>query len=272
LPSINKHISSFTEFEILKALQAKFAAPAWAFIRHARNTTGFSRQVRTADAIAMSLWPSRGLELLGFEVKVSRYDFTRELKDPEKAEEIQQYCDRWWLAVGDAEIVHKGELPPTWGLMELRNSKLRVIAEAPKLTAKPLNRGFLAALLRCAITTTGTEAQYKAIRESAFEDGKAKGREVAERRLQMVATEKTKLEETIAGFEKGAGLSLSALSARFGARKVGEVVKMVLNGGIEKDLESLRGIHAIANSLASSLQQEINAIESLLDAKRGGER
>lgn len=86
--------------------------PAWAFVPKVRDAAGFSA-TRTIDAIAMSLWPSRGLELHGHEIKVSRSDWLRELKEPEKAEAFSSVVDRWWLVVSDAQIVAAGELPPS---------------------------------------------------------------------------------------------------------------------------------------------------------------
>ena len=52
----------------------------------------------SGDAVIMSLWPSRGLELHGVEIKVSRADWKREAADPAKAEAIAAYCDAGELA------------------------------------------------------------------------------------------------------------------------------------------------------------------------------
>jgi hypothetical protein len=62
----------------------------------------------------MSLWPSRGIELHGIEIKVSRNDWLKELGDPAKADEIARFCDRWWVAAGD-ESIHQ------WDSLEKRN-------------------------------------------------------------------------------------------------------------------------------------------------------
>jgi hypothetical protein len=80
-----------------------------------RNSTGYGD--RTCDAIAMSLWPSRGLELHGIEIKCSRGDWLHELKRPDKADKMFKYFDRWWLAVSDESVAHDYEIPPTWGLI-----------------------------------------------------------------------------------------------------------------------------------------------------------
>jgi len=92
-----------TAAEILVSLQERFCGPQYAFLPAVRDRTGMGAS-RTADAMAMSLWPSRGLELFGFEIKVSRMDWLRELKAPEKSEELFGYCDRWYVVVADKSI------------------------------------------------------------------------------------------------------------------------------------------------------------------------
>ena len=134
--------------ELLNLLAAEWPSPDYAFIPEFRGGTGWSREQR-ADAIAMHLWPSKGLELVGFELKVSRGDWLRELKDPNKAEAIKCFCDRWYLIIPDLKIVkYADELPTGWGLMHVENGKLRTMIEAPKLTPLPIDRAFLASVMR----------------------------------------------------------------------------------------------------------------------------
>ena len=121
------------------ALARQFAAPRWATFFEVRDDAGFKAQ-RTADAVSVATWTSMGLAVWGFEVKRSRSDFLRELKQPEKCSTIVRYCDRWVLAVADAEIAKPDEVPETWGLMVLRGKSLVTVKKAPKLTptlAKP---------------------------------------------------------------------------------------------------------------------------------------
>jgi len=124
-----------------------FSAPAHAVLSEVRNGTGYSGAVRTADALVVSLWPSRGIWFAGVEIKVSRSDWTAELKQPEKSAEIQKFCDYWWVAT-PAGIVQPGELPTTWGLIEVGVQSNRIVTPAPKLEAKPLSSSFVAAILR----------------------------------------------------------------------------------------------------------------------------
>ncbi|GAI18718.1 unnamed protein product, partial [marine sediment metagenome] len=105
-----------TTEQVLQALRNKYPSDAYAFLTQVGNATGFICN-RWADAIAMSLWPSRGLEIIGFEIKVSRSDWVKELKKPDKADTIANYCDSWYLVLGDESILRLGELPMEWGLM-----------------------------------------------------------------------------------------------------------------------------------------------------------
>lgn len=130
------------------ALRKRCAAPQWCLLEEVRESVGHGSK-RSADAIAMSTWEGRGLELHGFELKASRSDWLRELKDPEKAEPLTRYCDRWWVVAADAGIVRDGELPPGWGLLVLRGSVLQTAVGAPKReSVSSPDRPFLAALLR----------------------------------------------------------------------------------------------------------------------------
>ena len=89
---------------IKAALRLKYAAPQYATLEEVRNATGRAKRrqsgkasgPRYADMIAMALWPSLGLEIIGFEVKTTRADWLKEISDEKKAVAVQQYCDRWY--------------------------------------------------------------------------------------------------------------------------------------------------------------------------------
>ena len=135
--------------DLVGALRQRYAPPAFAFLPQVANGTGGNRS-RTADALAMSLWPSRGLELHGFEIKVSRGDWLRELKEPAKADAVARFCDRWWIVVPTRDIVKPAELPRGWGLLATSGESLRAVVEAGIIECEPLTRQFLAAVLRVA--------------------------------------------------------------------------------------------------------------------------
>jgi hypothetical protein len=137
-----------TTEQLMVLLKDKYCAPEYAFLPQVRNQTGYSRQVRTADALALSLYPSRGLFMHGFEVKVSRSDWFNDLKNPEKADEIAKYCDYWWLVVSDLKVCKLEELPPTWGLLVAQNEKLYVAKQALKIESVPITKTMLCGIMR----------------------------------------------------------------------------------------------------------------------------
>ena len=143
--------------ELLKLLSENYTAPTCAFIPEFRCGTGYSRETR-ADAIAMNLWPSMkdGLEIIGFELKVSRGDWLREVKNSHKASPIKQFCDRWYLVVSEASIVKDfDEIPRDWGFIFPKNGKLDFYKPAPKLEAVVPDKAFIAALMRRASRVDG---------------------------------------------------------------------------------------------------------------------
>ncbi len=135
-----------TANEVLTALRVTHAAPEWVFLADVANGTGMHAR-RRADAIAMNLWPSRGLEVKGFEIKVSRGDLKRELAEPEKADAVARYCDTWWIAAPKG-LVQAGDLPLSWGLVEVTEKGARTTKAADRQEAAPLTRHFVAALAR----------------------------------------------------------------------------------------------------------------------------
>lgn len=141
-----------TEAEMIDALYSRYCfvggnGQRYAVAAQVRSRAGFDAR-RTADFVAMDLWPSARLTLHGHEVKVSRSDWLRELKDPSKAAEFVPYMNCWWVVVSDARIVREGELPGDWGLMAMRGSLLTVVKKAPRRDALPLTPSRLAAILR----------------------------------------------------------------------------------------------------------------------------
>lgn len=158
------------------ALRIKYAAPEYAVLEEVRNATGLlkkrhGKQPRYADMVAMGLWPSSGLELMGFEVKVSRADWLSEISDEKKAVAVSQFCDRWYLVTNSEKIVKEGELPAGWGWLVVdENCRIKEMVAAPKLDAKPVTREFLASLMRNATTSNPDyiEVQSKIIQDAAL--------------------------------------------------------------------------------------------------------
>lgn len=133
--------------DIQDALKKYYGAPEYAIFFEVMDATG-ARHNGYADAVVMPLWPSRGTDLMGFEIKVSRGDWLREKANPAKAERFAARCDRWCLVTAQGVISTESEVPAGWGWMEFQPKGLVTIRPAPKLEAQPLDRPFLAALCR----------------------------------------------------------------------------------------------------------------------------
>jgi len=257
-----------TEESMLALLEKRYRGevrgngPAWAFVPKVRNAAGFNA-TRTIDALAMSLWPSRGLEIHGHEVKVSRTDWLRELKDPAKAEVFARLVDRWWLVVSDASILQEGELPPTWGLMVATARGLVVKVQAPELPATDapwMPRSFLAALLRSATRTHEvTPAEVEAAVSSAREAWDAQHGENIDRWRER----RDSLRERIRSFEEASGLSLASWLGGDGeAQRVGAAVRLVLDGDakVEQYERRIRNLADQAERFAQELRAAVGDV------------
>jgi hypothetical protein len=167
--------TAMTEAAVTDALHLRYSqvhgnGRRYAVAAGVRSHAGFDAR-RTADYVAMDLWPSKGLALHGHEIKISRSDWLRELKEPEKAAEFIPYMNFWWLVASHPRIVRDGELPEGWGLMVMRGPLLVVATRAPRRDAKPLTPTRLAALLRAVGQTSAYLERRHAEREHASNAG-----------------------------------------------------------------------------------------------------
>lgn len=89
-----------------------------------------------ADALFVGFTSTTGRQLVGYEIKVTRADWLRELEQPLKAGWWADQCHEWWLAAANDLIVEPGELPPGWGLITpkgVRAGKLQLKIVEPAL-------------------------------------------------------------------------------------------------------------------------------------------
>jgi hypothetical protein len=209
---------------IRKALQTRFAAPEWACFFEVAQGTG-SNGGRSADCVAMNMFPSRGLRVHGVEIKASRSDWQRELRDPTKAEPIMRFCDHWWIAAR-AGVVLDGELPPTWGLLEMQGTVLRQKVAAPKLDAEPMDRAFIAALLRRAAGRAAGELD-QAVRDKLAGNEQVIADRV-KREVDMRSHKLRSLQASIAEFEQRSGVKFE----EYAMGDIGAAVKLVRETGL----------------------------------------
>lgn len=234
--------------EIEQLIKEKFPEPTYAFLSQVRNGTGFSKLPRTADAIAMCLYPSRGLHLHGFEIKVYRNDWLNELKNPDKAEEISQFCDFWWI-VACPEVVNVIEVPVNWGLMSAGKS-LKVIKEAKLLTVKPIDKLFLAAILRRAQSMITPEAKLL----KAFKDGQEAGMKYKDETFKSAYEKHQLLIKEIETFEKASGVRIGQYHNN---EQIGKAVYQVLHGEHVKVKQRLEQLLYLSEEITKHIKEEL---------------
>lgn len=250
---------------LYKMIGEKFCTPAWVIFPEVSNSTG-SQLRRYADAVAMSIWPSRGFEIHGFEIKVSRSDWISELKNPKKSSEVQKYCDKWWIVAGDDKIVMTDELPPTWGLLVPSKNKLMCKVSAPQLEAVGLDKSFMASILRRCFE------QQSEIRNAGYaegyEDSKKNGPEDQRRKIDELSRDIGFLQKKISEFEKASGVTLDGWSAG----NVGKAVAFVRKAmSIDSDLE-LMGLIARVKHFQEVLKMEVDVFKEIKKLKEKTEQ
>ena len=214
----------------------------------------------------MNLWPSRGMELVGMEVKISRSDWLRELRDPAKSAEVQKYCDRWWLVAPDREVVRPDEVPATWGLMTIHGRRgLVAVKDAPKLEAAPLDRPFVAAMGR---RMAESVAQATALARQAldgtddFERGHKEGLEEAKRKDASDLVHLRRAQEAIEEFEGRSGLQIND----YNGAQLGDAVAELLRARRGHPVSVLKQQEDTLRRLADGARQAREAIEGFVAA------
>ncbi len=178
-----------TAEDIRQALVSAYEPTEWYIGFEVGNSTG-SNCRRHADAVAINAFPSKGFEVRGFEIKVSKSDLKAELDNGLKSDEIARFCDYWFL------IVPKGltdgfTLPPTWGVIEYSEGALRQKVKAERLPRTEPTIGFLCAMLRgrervtSALACKLTAEREEQIRRDTLWSVKNSERELAALRKQL---------------------------------------------------------------------------------------
>lgn len=211
--------SKWNAHEIRQRLRAYHEGPEWVIQFEVGNSTG-GHVKRHADAVAMSIWPSRGYKIFGYEIKVSRSDWLSELKNPQKAEEVGQYCDAWFI-VSPPDIVNEVEIPDTWGWMVPAGKSLRIRKQPVVKKVTELSRGFVAAMLRRGHDDVDHIVADK-VRRLRLDDEKTI-RERVERELQGRSRQYTDLKKAVEEFEEQSGIKID----RYGGGNIGKKVKLV---------------------------------------------
>ena len=113
--------------QIEQYLRQRYRLPKWALFFEVPDklaSNSLEGEVRRrADAIAVCMEPKKYpgadelFKFIGFEIKASRSDWLRELKNPEKLTHFAQRCNEFYI-VAMPNVVQMDEIPEGWGWLE----------------------------------------------------------------------------------------------------------------------------------------------------------
>ncbi|WP_175712183.1 hypothetical protein [Burkholderia ambifaria] len=243
--------------DVKAALRARFKAPEWGLFFEVADATG-ARHNRWADAVTVNLWPSRGLAIHGFEIKVSRSDWLTELKNPAKSAAVQRYCDHWWI-VAPAGVIKDGELPATWGHYEAKpGGALREVVAAPKLESEPVTREFAAAMMRRA--SAADEDIVRAAVATEIERMREGDEKRIKREIEYRTSELEDLRKQIADIERISGVEISRWA---NSEEIGRAVKAVLATGAMRSYGGIAALRKNAESILARCDEALAMFPSV---------
>lgn len=155
-------------------------------IREARCGTGYRYQnQRSFDYMAISTL--EGNQVCGYEVKASRADFRKDIKDPEKQKALRCFANLFYYVAPEG-VIKKEELPPWAGLLEMAqyNGKycLYQIVGAPLQANFPPTWSFVAECIRNKTEQNTRELQKE--NQKLAEEVYKLGKELKEARLNLL--------------------------------------------------------------------------------------
>lgn len=243
--------------EIKLRLRAMFGPPEFAIFFEVAVGTGFGGQRRKADAVAMDMWPSRGMKITGFEVKVSRHDWLREKGNPVKAEAIAAYCDRWALVTAFG-VAEQHEVPPAWDWYELSENgdALKLRQRGHETEAKPLDRSFVASLLRCA--TRGELLDIEVAANKMIEKERGQMKEEIERRIDTKTREAAVLLKRYGPIEKMLGhMTVDQFSTD---DTISRAVQVVLKSGVAGTYSGLGALSKRLTEMSTKIDDALGSM------------
>lgn len=150
-----------TTMDVMKVLRMRHNASRrgkrtpreWAYFEELRAGTGYASRKRDFnperyfDAWAINLYPSKGHRTIAYEVKVSRADFLREIKDPSKRREALMFSNEFYF-VAPKGLLDPKEIPEECGLIEVTHAGSRIKKHAAFRPDVEPTWNFLASIAR----------------------------------------------------------------------------------------------------------------------------
>jgi hypothetical protein len=153
-------VEKITSDNILQTLSVLHRHESCLFIPEMRIGTGNGAYAdQRIDAWVMTLWHSKNFTRISYEIKVSRSDFNKEIKNPVKRKMALLFSDYFYF-VAPKGLLKPEEIPPECGLKEVSHAEpdkirhsygglvIKTVIKAPKRESQPPNWRFVASLAR----------------------------------------------------------------------------------------------------------------------------
>lgn len=238
-------------------VRARFPEKEYALMEEVSNAAGFSRS-RSADFMAVNLWPSRGLAIHGIELKSYRGDWLNELKNPAKQESHFKFCDHFWLLTSDESVAKIEEIPTNWGWMCIKGQRIVTQKEAPKLSPVEITRSFLCAMLKRAADKTSF-VHVDSIEERIATE-KEKSLLYKQQEVDRLSKDNAALNGIIQAFERSSGVSMNRWE---NPQKIGEAVKLINSGGVDTIKTELQQLQTTAEKIAKKVKNILTQLPEL---------
>jgi hypothetical protein len=214
--------------QLEQLLRAKYQRDRYALFFDVPDAVSLDAR-RRIDAVAVGIWKSVGRDIEAFELKISRSDWLRELKQVDKADPFIANCDRFWLVTGDPGVAKLEEVPACWGWMTATKHGLRVQRPAQKLPRDRDNLpwGFTLGLLRKLQDDLVSSPDVRAMIEETKRDLVERHQRDLEQAGSRASRDLENLRKTVAEFEKSSGIKLGDWQFAH----AGDVVKSLLELG-----------------------------------------
>lgn len=240
-----QHYSSSALFDLI---EKKYPQPAWVVLAEVCNGTGLGAN-RWADAVAFGVWPSQGLQIIGFEFKSSRSDWRRELENPSKADDVARYCDEWWVVASD-DVVKLEEVPKTWGwFAPTARGGLKAMTQPKEWEHEPISQEFLMSVIRNISRRYVARTQVDKLAEAKAKETLKWHRVDNEHELKELRHLRKRVDE----FKDASGIDLEN-EWRFNPKEVGEVVRAVMDTSIHYKVQEIAGMAKELSKLGEKLK------------------
>lgn len=167
-----------TAHDLSMAIAQRYEAPEW------HVETELTLDNRRLDVVAFNMWGARQYRVAGFEIKISRGDWMRELAQFQKSEGWMEVVDTFWI-VTPPKLVRPDELPAGWGHLELCGSRLMTRAHATqRAPQRVLPRELTARLI-----SRVRDASANAARRRDLEEHRKLSEEIEQRIRSQAASE-----------------------------------------------------------------------------------